>query len=60
MNSASAYDAGFPAAFVSEDLKEFFSPYIHTSRDNYFTLDFPHMLEHAKFTVGFLIEGAYF
>ncbi|KAH7038156.1 leucyl aminopeptidase [Microdochium trichocladiopsis] len=57
---ASANTAGYRAAYVCEDTMADSSPYIHSSRDTISTLSFPHMLEHAKYTIGFLVEGAYF
>lgn len=57
---ASARDAGYPAAYVCDENMEDSSPYIHSARDTVSTLSFLHMLEHAKLTVGFLVEASYF
>ncbi|KAF1967995.1 Zn-dependent exopeptidase [Bimuria novae-zelandiae CBS 107.79] len=35
------------------------SPYIHTSQDTIATVNFDHMLQHAKLTVGLAYESAY-
>ncbi|KXJ94721.1 hypothetical protein Micbo1qcDRAFT_193821 [Microdochium bolleyi] len=57
---ASATTAGFRSAYVNEDTMADSSPYIHSSRDDASTLSYPHMFEHVKYTIGFLVEGAYF
>ncbi|KAK7956710.1 Leucine aminopeptidase 1 [Apiospora aurea] len=56
----SARDAGYPAAYVCDEVMADSSPYIHSANDAVPTLSFPHMLQHAKLTVGFLVEGSYF
>ncbi|KAH7021440.1 uncharacterized protein B0I36DRAFT_334452 [Microdochium trichocladiopsis] len=56
----SAFEVGYPAAYVCDETIQDASPFIHSSRDTYDTLDFDHILEHTKFTVGFLVEGAFF
>ncbi|KAK8051470.1 peptidase family M28 [Apiospora rasikravindrae] len=56
----SARDAGYPAAYVCDEVMADSSPYIHSANDAVSTLSFPHMLQHAKLTVGFLVEGSYF
>uniref|UniRef100_A0A8H7NPD5 Peptide hydrolase n=1 Tax=Bionectria ochroleuca TaxID=29856 RepID=A0A8H7NPD5_BIOOC len=57
---ASANSAGFPSAYVCDENMADSSPYIHSSQDTIATLSFPHILEHTKFTIGFLVEGSYF
>ncbi|KAF7535831.1 hypothetical protein G7054_g5081 [Neopestalotiopsis clavispora] len=57
---ASARDAGFPAAYVCDENMEDSSPYIHSSQDTVATVSIPHVFQHAKYTVGFLIEASYF
>ncbi|KPM43230.1 hypothetical protein AK830_g3346 [Neonectria ditissima] len=57
---ASANSAGFPAAYVCDENMADSSPYIHSAQDTIATLSFPHILQHVKFTVGFLVEGSYF
>ncbi|KAH6880648.1 hypothetical protein B0T10DRAFT_411534 [Thelonectria olida] len=57
---ASANSAGFPAAYVCDENMEDSSPYIHSASDAISTLSFEHILQHVKFTVGFLVEGSYF
>lgn len=57
---ASARSAGFPASYVCDENMEDSSPYIHSASDTIATLDFGHILEHVKFTIGFLVEASYF
>ncbi|KAH6984304.1 hypothetical protein BKA56DRAFT_481308 [Ilyonectria sp. MPI-CAGE-AT-0026] len=57
---ASANSAGFPAAYVCDENMPDSSPYIHSAQDTIATLSFEHILQHVKFTVGFLVEGSYF
>ncbi|KAK8011184.1 leucine aminopeptidase 1 [Apiospora arundinis] len=56
----SARDAGYPAAYVCDEVMADSSPYLHSANDAVSTVSFPHMLQHAKLTVGFLVEGSYF
>ncbi|KAH8157071.1 hypothetical protein CIB48_g11175 [Xylaria polymorpha] len=58
--SASAYSAGYPAAYVCDENIRDSSPYIHSAQDTVSTVSFPHVLEHAKLTVGFVVEASYF
>jgi hypothetical protein len=46
--SASAYSAGYPAAYVCDENIRDSSPYIHSAQDTVSTVSFPHVLEHAK------------
>jgi len=55
---ASASKAGYPSAFVIESAFEYSDHSIHTSGDTLDKLDFQHILEHAKMTVGFAYELA--
>ncbi|KAH8155685.1 uncharacterized protein LAJ45_00695 [Morchella importuna] len=57
---ASANSAGYPASFVTEDTFDDSSPYIHSASDTVSTLDFDHILEHIKLTIGFAVEASYF
>ncbi|KAI3329731.1 Zn-dependent exopeptidase [Ustulina deusta] len=57
---ASAYSAGYPAAYVCDENLRDSSPYIHSASDTVSTVSFPHVLQHAKLTVGFLVEASYF
>ncbi|KAI0803683.1 Zn-dependent exopeptidase [Xylaria sp. FL0064] len=57
---ASAYSAGYPAAYVCDENIRDSSPYIHSAQDTVSTVSFPHVYEHAKLTVGFLVEASYF
>ncbi|KAI0394619.1 Zn-dependent exopeptidase [Xylariaceae sp. FL0594] len=57
---ASAYSAGYPAAYVCDENIRDSSPYIHSAQDTVSTVNFAHVLEHAKLTVGFLVEASYF
>ncbi|KAI1496513.1 bacterial leucyl aminopeptidase [Biscogniauxia marginata] len=57
---ASARSAGYAAAYVCDENLADSSPYIHSASDTVSTVSFPHILEHAKLTVGFLVEASYF
>ncbi|RYP72813.1 hypothetical protein DL771_003997 [Monosporascus sp. 5C6A] len=48
--------AGYPSAFVIESVMSRTRPYIHTDRDAVSTLNFSHMLEHAKLAIGYAYE----
>ncbi|KAK8090681.1 peptidase family M28 [Apiospora phragmitis] len=48
----SARDAGYPAAYVCDEVMSDSSPYIHSASDAVSTLSFPHMLQHAKGSLG--------
>jgi leucyl aminopeptidase len=54
-----AYRNGYPSAFVFESDFEDDSPYIHTSEDTLETVNYDHMLQHAKLTVGLAYELAF-
>ncbi|KAJ1325318.1 bacterial leucyl aminopeptidase [Microdochium nivale] len=56
----SAFEVGYPAAYVCDATIKDATPYIHSARDTYDMLSFDHILEHTKLTVGFLVEGAFF
>lgn len=47
-HSASAYSAGYPAAYVCDENIRDSSPYIHSAQDTVSTVSFPHVLQHAK------------
>lgn len=53
---ASASKAGYPSAFVIESEFGDSSPHIHGTGDTIDTLDFDHMLQHARMTLGFVYE----
>lgn len=55
---ASASKAGYPSAFVIESEFSLSSPHIHGTGDTIDTLDFDHMLQHARMTLGFVYELA--
>lgn len=55
---ASASKAGYPSAFVIESSFEYSDDKIHTTEDKIDFLDFNHMKEHAKLTVGLAMELA--
>ncbi|KAI1343628.1 hypothetical protein F5Y15DRAFT_411489 [Xylariaceae sp. FL0016] len=57
---ASARSAGYAAAYVCDENIQDSSPYIHSAQDTVSTVSFPHVYEHAKLTIGFLVEAAYF
>ncbi|KAF2278690.1 leucine aminopeptidase 1 [Westerdykella ornata] len=52
----SASKAGYPSSFVFESAFENSSPYIHSSSDTLSTVNYNHMIEHAKLTVGLAYE----
>jgi leucyl aminopeptidase len=56
---ASASKAGYPSAFVIESDFQYSSSNIHTDRDRVDDLSFPHMLQHAKLTLGLAYELAF-
>ncbi|KAK1965014.1 peptidase family M28 [Colletotrichum eremochloae] len=56
---ASARSNGFPAAYVCDEPMDTSSPYIHSPNDSYNTIQWPAILRHSKFTVGFLVEASY-
>lgn len=56
---ASASKAGYPSAFVIESEFADSSPHIHTTADTIDTLDFDHMLQHARMTLGYVYELAH-
>ncbi|SPO00105.1 related to aminopeptidase [Cephalotrichum gorgonifer] len=55
---ASASKAGYPSAFVIESSFDLSSPHIHGTGDTIDTLNFDHMLQHARLTLGFVYELA--
>ena len=55
---ASANKAGYPSAFVIESSFEYSDDRIHTTEDKIDLLDFNHMKQHAKLTVGLAMELA--
>ncbi|KAF6795052.1 leucine aminopeptidase [Colletotrichum sojae] len=56
---ASARSNGFPAAYVCDEPIDTSTPYIHSPSDTYETIQWPAILRHSKFTVGFLVEASY-
>ncbi|KAF8538688.1 bacterial leucyl aminopeptidase [Trichophaea hybrida] len=57
---ASAYLSGYPAAYVADEIIVDSSPYIHSADDTVDKLNFSHILEHSKLTVGSCVEASYF
>jgi leucyl aminopeptidase len=55
--SASKY--GYPSAMATESRMEHSNKHIHTTGDTIEHLNFDHMLEHARLTVGFAYELAF-
>ncbi|KAF3044527.1 hypothetical protein E8E11_008635 [Didymella keratinophila] len=55
-----AYDAGYPAAYVCDENMVDATPYLHTANDALSTMDFDHLHQHVRLTLGFLVEGSYF
>ncbi|KXL49736.1 hypothetical protein M433DRAFT_4384 [Acidomyces richmondensis BFW] len=56
---ASASKAGYPSAFVIESDFKYSDKKIHTTEDKMEYLDFEHMLQHARLTLGFAYELAF-
>ena len=56
---ASASKAGYPSAFVIESDFTSSNKRIHTTQDTIDKLDFNHMLQHAKLTLGTVYELAF-
>ncbi|KAF2835221.1 leucine aminopeptidase 1 [Patellaria atrata CBS 101060] len=56
---ASASKAGYPSAFVIESDFKYSDNKIHTTEDKIEYLDFDHMLQHAKLTLGLAYELAF-
>ncbi|KAF2725966.1 leucine aminopeptidase/pepditase M28/metalloprotease [Polychaeton citri CBS 116435] len=56
---ASASKAGYPSAFVIESDFKYSDKKIHTTEDKIEFLDFKHMLQHAKLTLGLVYELAF-
>ena len=55
-----AYDAGYPAAYVCDENMVDATPYLHSANDALSTMDFDHLHQHVRLTIGFLVEGSYF
>ena len=56
---ASASKAGYPSAFVIESDFKYSDKKIHTTEDKMEFLDFDHMLQHARLTLGLAYELAF-
>lgn len=56
---ASANKNGFPSAFVIESEFKTSDPKVHTTEDTMDRLDFDHMLQHARMTLGLAYELAF-
>lgn len=56
---ASASKAGYPSAFVIESDFKYSDKKIHTTEDKIEYLDFNHMLQHARLTLGLAYELAF-
>ena len=56
---ASASKAGYPSAFVIESDFKYSDKKIHTTEDKIEFLDFKHMLQHARLTLGLAYELAF-
>ncbi len=56
---ASASKAGYPSAFVIESDFKYSDNKIHTTQDKMEYLDFKHMLQHARLTLGLVYELAF-
>lgn len=58
LDHASALENGYPASFMIESEFKYTSKYIHLTMDTMDRLDFDHVKEHVKLTVGYAIELA--
>jgi bacterial leucyl aminopeptidase len=56
---ASANEAGYPSSFVFESKMGNDSPYIHSAKDTLDTINYGHMLQHARMSLGFAYELAF-
>ncbi|KAF1955536.1 putative leucine aminopeptidase 1 [Byssothecium circinans] len=56
---ASATRYNYPSAMIFESEMAYENPYIHTASDTIDRIDFAHVLEHARLTVGFAVELAF-
>ncbi|KAF2403298.1 Zn-dependent exopeptidase [Trichodelitschia bisporula] len=56
---ASASKAGYPSAFVLEGEFKYSDPKVHTTGDVIDLLDFGHMVQHARLTLGVAVELAF-
>ncbi|KAI9880576.1 MAG: Leucine aminopeptidase 1 [Pleopsidium flavum] len=56
---SSATKAGYPSAFVIESDFKYFDQKIHTTEDKLEFLNFKHMLQHARLTLGLVYELAF-
>ncbi|KAF9902581.1 Leucine aminopeptidase 1, partial [Lobosporangium transversale] len=57
---ASWAKAGYRSAFAIEGEFSDNSPYIHTANDDLSHINFDHMLQFAKLTLGFTVELGHF
>lgn len=55
---ALALENGFPSSFLIESEMEYTSKFIHSVMDTLDRLDFDHIAEHVKLTVGYAVELA--
>lgn len=56
---ASASKAGYPSAFVIESDFKYSDDKIHSTQDKVEYLNFDHMLQHARLTLGLVYELAF-
>lgn len=56
---ASAHKYGYPSSFAFESEFGDDSPYIHSEKDTIDTVDFGHVLQHARLSLGFAYELAF-
>jgi leucyl aminopeptidase len=55
----SAIKAGYPATYVFESDFALANQHVHTPEDLIKHLDFSHMIDHARMTLGFVYELAF-
>jgi leucyl aminopeptidase len=59
VDHSSATKAGYPSAFVIESDFKYSDRKIHTTEDKLEYLNFNHMLQHARLTLGLVYELAF-
>lgn len=59
VDHSSATKAGYPSAFVIESDFKYSDKKIHTTEDKLEYLNFNHMLQHARLTLGLVYELAF-
>ncbi|AOA60637.1 Putative aminopeptidase [Komagataella phaffii CBS 7435] len=53
---SSALEHGYPSAMVFESSFAYTNPFIHSTQDTIDKINFPHMAEHVKLVLGYVVE----